>query len=259
MNKKIWCLTLFPSYFDAFKEFGVVGKLLRRERKANGTDEIEFHVVSLSDYSDKGFKGVDDAPYGGGPGMVLRADVLKRALLEGVVEKGNYGVDFKQKLKVIFTGPRGKKWVQQGAQNMCQDFFSTNGIYANQDLVFIAGRYEGIDERFIQNYVDLEISVGDYVLSGGEIAIMAILDSILRLVAGTLSNPDTLTHESFNGEGLDHPLYTRPANFEGLEVPSTYLSGNHAEILAARFLQRRQTTKKFRPDLLDLIENKYNE
>jgi len=206
---------------------------------------FEFIPVYLGDYSEKGFKGVDKAPYGGGPGVVLRADVLKKALFEGVIETGGYGHNWKEHLTVINCSPRGTVWSHQVAKE-----FSKVHLQGQKDLVFICGRYEGIDERFIEHYVDVEYSLGDFVLTGGELAVMCFLDSSLRLLEGVVGNHATLKMESFENGLLEHPHYTRPFAFEGQEVPEVYLSGHDRHILQNRQAQSLSVTQKYRPDLL---------
>lgn len=235
--KKIWIITLFPDYFNPLIQLGIVGAALRGERGEGPSIEL----VQLRDYSGRDYKGVDDSPFGGGPGMVIRADVLKRALLEGVILKGNYGDDFKNKVTVIFPGPRGKKWTNVVAKRISQ---------TEKDLVFICGRYEGIDERFIERYVDVEYSLGDFVLSGGEIPTMAFIDSLLRFKKGVLGNESGSGEESFEDGLLEHPQYTRPADFEGLLVPEILTSGHHKKIEEYRKAESVRITKKYRPDLL---------
>ncbi len=239
--RKIWIITLFPEYFKIFLEQGVVAYALKGERGI----PFEVNLVSLREFSPKDFKGVDDAPYGGGPGMVFRPDVLKNALMEGVVKPGNYGDDFKEKIHVIFPSPRGKVWNNK----VCIDF--AKRVYPHKDLVIICGRYEGIDERFLNKYVDEEISLGDYILTGGELAAMAILDSSVRFIPGVLGNKESSQSESFQNSLLEHPQYTRPQNFEGEEVPKVLLSGHHQKIKEYQQNERVRVTKERRPDLLE--------
>ena len=181
--------------------------------------------------------------------MVMRADILKKALWEGVIEAGEYGPDYKDKLHVVFPGPRGKSWNQE----VCKDFSKRMGIEdgKGKDIVFICGRYEGIDERFIQAYVDEEISLGDYVLTGGELAVMSIIDSSLRFLPGVLGNRESFQQESFNKGLLEHPQYTRPRTFEGASVPEVLLSGHHKKIEAFEQAESLRITKLYRPDLLE--------
>ena len=233
--KKIWIITLFPEYFEPLVKFGIIGSALRGERGNSPT--LEF--VQLRNYTPKDYKGVDDSPFGGGPGMVMRPDVLARALMEGVVEKGHY--DSVDKLQVIFPSPRVKVWTNKECKNTAQ---------VEKDLVFICGRYEGIDERFIEKYVNAEFSLGNFILSGGEIPTMAMIDSLLRFKDGVLGNSESKDFESFENGLLEHPQYTRPQSFEGMEVPEVLLSGHHKKIEEYRKEEGLRITKKFRPDLL---------
>jgi tRNA (guanine37-N1)-methyltransferase len=240
--KKVWIITLFPNYFDSLINFGITGAALRGERGSS----LEIKTIQLRNYTPKDYKGVDDAPYGGGAGMVMRADVLKEAFMKGIVEDGGYGDNFKEKLHVVFPGPRGKTW----DNSYCKDFagrFSTEG---SKDLVFICGRYEGIDERFLNLYVDEQISLGDFILTGGEIPTMAIIDSALRFFAGVLGNKESSQQESFQANMLEHPQYTRPKIFDGVEVPLILTSGNHQKIAIYQKEEGLRITKIHRPDLL---------
>lgn len=246
MIKKIWIITMFPEFFEPLKSAGVVGQALDGKRGP----ALELSTVLLRDFHPNGHNGVDDTPYGGGAGMVLRADVLKDALLKGIVEKGGYGADWKEKLFVIAPGPRGKKWDFEVAK----DFSDTKIINSKKDLVFICGRYEGIDERFLDAYVDEHFSLGDFILSGGEIAVMAILDSAMRFIPGVLKNSESALEESFGTELLEFPHFTRPQVFEGREVPAVLTSGHHGKIKKYRDEQRLIMTKKYRPDLLKIKE-----
>ena len=238
---KIWIITLFPEYFNSFLNLGIIGSTLKGERGPS----FEVNTVSLKEFSPHDFKGVDDAPYGGGPGMVMRVDVLANALLEGVVKKGGYGENFREKLHIVYPSPRGTTLDNRLVKDFAQRVFS-----GEKDLVFICGRYEGIDERFIQNFVDEEISLGDFVLTGGELATMVILDSTLRFVTGVLGNKESSLSESFQEGLLEHPQYTRPRDFMGLSVPEVLLSGNHKEIEAFKNAERMRITLKYRPELL---------
>lgn len=239
--KKIWIVTLFPEYFTPLKECGVVGKAFRGERGA----EFELNLIRLADHSPKDFKGVDDAPYGGGQGMVMRADVLKNAL-DHIIKVGQYSA-IKKDLHIVFPSPRGKKWedghARGFAKKLSKDF--------HKDLVFICGRYEGIDERFIEAFVDEQISIGDYILSGGDIATLVILDSAMRFCPDVLGNKQSYTDESFGDGLLEHPYYTRPLEFEGLKVPEVLTGGDHAKQIEWRKSESLRLTKKHRPDLLE--------
>jgi len=241
--KKIWIITLFPNYFDSLINFGITGSALRGERGSN----LEIKTIQLRNYTPKDYKGVDDAPYGGGAGMVMRADVLKEAFMKGIVEDGGYGENFKEKLHVVFPGPRGKTW----DNSYCKEFAGRFSQEGSKDLVFICGRYEGIDERFLNLYVDEQISLGDFIFTGGEIPTMAIIDSFMRFFSGVLGNKESAEHESFQSNMLEHPQYTRPKIFDGVEVPLILTSGNHQKIAIYQKEEGLRITKIHRPDLLE--------
>lgn len=240
--KKIWIITLFPNYFDSLINFGITGSALRGERGS----KIEIKTVQLRNYTPKDYKGVDDSPYGGGAGMVMRADVLKEALVSGVVADGGYGDNWKDKLHVVFPGPRGKTW----DNSYCKDFAARFSKDESKDLVFICGRYEGIDERFLNLYVDEQISLGDYILTGGEIPTMAIIDSALRFFSGVLGNKESSMQESFQANMLEHPQYTKPKVFDGESVPDVLVSGHHQNIEKYQKAESLRITRLHRPDLL---------
>lgn len=240
--KKIWIITLFPNYFDSLIQFGITGSALRGERGAS----VEIKTVQLRNFTSNDYKGVDDSPYGGGPGMVIRADVLKEALVKGVVEAGGYGENYRDKLHIVFPGPRGRTW----SNAYCKDFAKRFSDQNSKDIVFICGRYEGIDERFLNRYIDEQISIGDYILTGGEIPTMAIIDSSLRFFEGVLGNKESSTKESFQSNLLEHPQYTRPKVFEGEGVPEILLTGHHRYIEKYQTEESLRITKQYRPDLL---------
>ena len=239
--KKIWIITLFPNYFDSLINFGIIGSALRGERGS----KIEIKTVQLRNFTPKDYKGVDDSPYGGGAGMVMRADVLKAALIEGVVNIGGYGDDWREKLHLIFPGPRGQSW----NNSYCKEFAGRFSQSESKDLVFICGRYEGIDERFLNLYVDEQISLGDFILTGGEIPTMAIIDSALRFFSGVLGNKESSQQESFQANSLEHPQYTKPKIFDGVEVPEVLTSGHHQNIESFKKAESLRITKLHRPDL----------
>ncbi len=240
--KNIWVISLFPEFFKPLFETGVVGSALRGERG----DLPKLKVLNPSDYNEKGFKGVDSAPYGGGAGQVMRADVLEKTLLEGIVRDSDLS-----QFEVIYLGPRGKTFNQEIAKH-----FSKNFLENSKELVFICGRYEGIDERFLNKYVTRHLSLGDFVLSGGELAILPILDSIFRLMPGVLGNESSAMEESFDGKGIEFPQFAKPQTACGEDVPEILLSGHHKKIKEWREDQRVKMTKKYRPDLLRLAEKK---
>lgn len=247
MCKKIWIITLFPEYFFPLKDSGVVGSALRGERGK----KFELNLVQIRDYCNSNYKSVDDSPYGGGAGMVMRADVLKNALVEGVQKKGNYK-NIKEELHCIYTSPRGKLWNNEEAKNLAHNYFSDS---SKKDIVFICGRYEGIDERFLEKYVNEWISVGDYILSGGELAVATIIDSSFRFIPGVLGNKTSSQVESFQNFLLEEPVYTKPSVFEDLKVPDVLLSGHHKNIEKFRKEEKIKITQKRRPDLYEKYES----
>lgn len=254
MKKNIWIVTLFPEFFSPLLNCGVAGKALSGSRMENPDNSFAIHLVNPRDYVLNKYKSVDDTAYGGGAGMVMLPEILKRTLLEGIVAKGNYGENFKEKLHVIFPSPRGKVWSNSLAREFTKKNLSFNET--EKDLVFICGRYEGIDERFIQHYVDEEISIGNYILTGGELAVMCILDSALRFVPGVLGNKMGANEESFENGLLEEPQYTKPQVFEGLNVPEVLLNGHHANIQKFNLEEKIRITKNYRPDLWELYLEK---
>lgn len=242
MIRKIWILTLFPEFFKPFLECGIAGSAFRGDR-SDGDFKFELHLINIRDYSATKYKSVDDSPFGGGPGMVMRADILKEALHKGVVEAGKYSGT--EDLHVVYTSPRGKVWTNKVARE-----FGTQILAGNKDIVFICGRYEGIDERFLETYVNDFYSVGDYVLTGGEIPVMAILDSAVRFVPGILGNKLSAGDDSFEDGLIEFPQYTKPREFDGKEVPGILLEGHHKKIGEWQKEQKIEMTKKWRPDLL---------
>lgn len=240
--KKIWILTLFPEYFRPLLECGISGSAFRGERSENIKFEVNF--VNIRDYSTTKYRSVDDSPYGGGPGMVMRADILRDALMKGVFEKGDY--KSLNDLHVIYTSPRGKVWSNKVARE-----FGTNVLgHESKDVVFICGRYEGVDERFLEKYVNDYYSLGDFVLTGGELAVMTMLDSAVRFVPGILGNKLSSEYDSFEDGLIEYPQYTKPQDFEEMPVPDILMSGHHKNIEKWQKEQKLQMTRKWRPDLL---------
>lgn len=221
MAVKIDILTLFPEMFDIFN-FSIIGKAIEK-------DIVQINTMDIRDYTLDKHRKVDDYPYGGGAGMVMAAqpvcDCIRKA-------------KEKNKGKVIFLGPRGKTFNQELA----------NDLSLEKELIFVCGHYEGIDER-IYKHIDLEISLGDFVLTGGEMACIPVVDSIIRLIPGVLKTPDSFTEESFYNGFLEYPQYTRPPIFEGDEVPEVLLSGHHENIRKWRRFKSLTITKEKRPDL----------
>ena len=210
-------------------------------RQAIEREKVDFHIINLRDFGEGNYHQIDDKPYGGGPGMVLMAGPLFKAI-EDAIEK--VGGEFD--LRVIFPSPQGILWSHTVAEE--------NSKITR--LIVICGHYKGIDERVIEKYVTHEYSIGDFVVTSGEIPTMIIIDSIVRLVPGVMNNLESALSDSFAENLLDSPFYTQPREIEGLTVPKVLLSGNHKEIDLWRKDHRLKRTKKNRPDLME--KNKKN-
>lgn len=242
ITRKIWILTLFPEFFKPLLECGISGSAFRGERSQH--IKFEFHFVNIRDFSKTRYKSVDDSPYGGGPGMVMRADILRDALLDGVLEKGGY-INLDQ-LRVIYTSPRGKVWNNKVAREFGTEILSDPA----RDIVFICGRYEGVDERFLEKYVNDYYSIGDFVLTGGELAVMTMLDSAVRFVPGILGNKLSSEYDSFEDGLIEYPQYTKPPEFEGAKVPEILMTGHHKKIEEWQKAEKLRLTRIYRPDLI---------
>lgn len=228
---KISVITLFPNLFIPFFSTSILDR-------AQDKGMVEYELVDLRQFGVGTHKSVDDRPFGGGPGMILRADVLAKAL-----ESVKKTVSNKQRAITILMSASGKTYNQTNAADLSH----------KDHLIFICGHYEGVDQRFIDKYVDEEISIGDYVLTGGELPALVVIDSIVRLLPGVLKKEEAVEEESFSPEisgQLEYPQYTRPEEFEGVKVPEILLSGNHGEIKKWRAQKSREKTEKLRPDLL---------
>lgn len=223
---KIDILTLFPEMFEIFNH-SIIGKA-----KDKSILDIKSH--NIRDYALNKHKKVDDYPYGGGAGMVMLPQPLIHCIKD--IKLQNSG-------KVIFLGPRGIPFTQDIAKKLCME----------KELIFVCGHYEGIDER-VYNYIDMELSLGDYVLTGGEMACIPIVDSICRLIPGVLSCSESFMEESFYDGMLEYPHYTRPERFEELEVPQVLTSGHHENVRKWRRLQSLLITREKRPDLFEKLE-----
>jgi tRNA (guanine37-N1)-methyltransferase len=222
-------VTLFPDIFDVL-EYGVVGRALEREL-------LTLSRFNPRDYSIDKHRHVDDRPYGGGPGMVMLAEPLAAAITAAKQA-------MRPQTKVVYLSPQGKPVTQAMARE----------AHKQASLILVCGRYEGIDERIVSEYVDEEWSIGDYVLSGGEFAALVVIDVISRLIPGVLGHADSAAEDSFAAGLLDCPHYTRPEVFQGQSVPSVLLSGNHAEIARWRMQQSLSRTWQRRPDLLEKLQ-----
>ena len=214
-------LTLFPEMFEPLKQ-SIIGKAVEKKL-------IDIHLVNIRDFSKDKHKKVDDTPYGGGAGMVMRPDVVYEA----------YQSVKQDQAKVIYMSPQGKKLNQQIVENLSKE----------SHLIILCGHYEGIDQRVLDEIVEEEISIGDYVLTGGEIPAMVLIDSVSRYVEGVIKQ-DSIQEESFSNGLLEYPQYTRPEIFQGKAVPEILLSGHHENIEKWRKKRSLEITKKKRPDLL---------
>ena len=223
---KIDVLTLFPGMFAGPLDESII----MRARKA-GLLDLKLH--NLRDWTHDRHKTVDDRPFGGGPGMLLKPEPIFEA-----VESLR-----REKTRVILMSPAGRKFDQAIARELAQQ----------EDLLFVTGHYEGFDERIRESLADDELSIGDYVLTNGALPVMVVIDAVTRLIPGVLGDDESSHDESFSagGAGLEYPQYTRPAEFRGMKVPDVLVSGHHAEIEKWRREQAKQRTKERRPDLME--------
>ena len=224
-------VTLFAPMFEAVTASGVTGRA--RERRL-----YELVLWNPRDFAGNAYRSVDDRPYGGGPGMVMMAEPLEKALAAAVQRQKSSGV---AKPRVLHLSPQGRALDHRRVAELTKE----------QGLVMLAGRYEGVDERLIQRAVDDEISIGDYVLSGGELAAMVVIDAVVRQLPGALGDSESAGQDSFVNGLLDHPQYTRPEVYADQAVPAVLLSGNHADIARWRLKQALGRTWQRRPDLIE--------
>lgn len=224
---KIDILTLFPSMLEEVFSYSIIGRAIKNKL-------IELNYINIRDFSEDKHRRVDDYPFGGGPGMVMKPEPIYKAIES--VKKANS--------RVIYLTPKGKVYNQSLAKELSKE----------QHLILLCGHYEGIDNRIVENYIDDEISIGDYVLTGGEISAMVIVDTVARLIPGVLSGKESYEEESHYNGLLEYPQYTRPRVFRGHKVPEVLLSGNHKKIKEWRMYQSLKLTYLRRPDLIDKIE-----
>ena len=225
-------LTIFPGFFHGPLDHGIT-----RRACEMGLAKIEVH--DLRQFTHDRHRTVDDRPFGGGEGMVLKPEPIFRAVCD--LTGSNSRAEYPVQTRVVLLSPQGRVFTQETAQDLSQN--------ASQ-IVLICGRYEGVDERVCEALATDEVSIGDYVLSGGEPAAVVVIDAIVRLLPGALGNENSTTNESFSDGGLDHPQYTRPTEFSGLSVPEVLLAGNHGEIARWRREAALKKTQRNRPDLL---------
>ena len=226
-------VTIFPEFFREAFDYGII-------RRARNAELVAMRAHDLRDWATDKHHTVDDRPFGGGDGMVFKPEPIFAAVedLTGVSQRVEYPVD----KRVVLLSPQGRVFTQE----LAQDFART----ASQ-VVLVCGRYEGVDERVVEGLVTDEISIGDYILSGGEPAALVVIDAIARLLPGALGNETSAVNESFSEGVLDYPHYTRPPELRGMSVPEVLLTGNHAEIARWRREQALQKTRRNRPDLLE--------
>ncbi len=222
-------LTIFPRFFETYFDAGIL-------KKAADRSVISYDVHNLRDYTHDKHKQVDDYPFGGGSGMVIKPEPVIEAI-EHITKDGS-------KRSVILMSPQGEQFDQKMAEEMA---------HKGEDLLFVCGRYEGIDDR-VRSYIDKEISIGDYILTGGELPALVIIDTVARLVPGALGDENSAVEESFSWGILDYPHFTRPRTYRDMSVPEVLLSGNHKDIWLWRREQALKNTLMKRPDLLEKAE-----
>ena len=225
----IGIITLFPEMFKAITEFGVTGRAVKHNL-------LQVRCYNPRDFTHDKHKTVDDRPYGGGPGMLMMVQPLRDAIHSAKADAG-------EGVKVIYLSPQGCKLEQAGVKELS----------LNSKMILVCGRYEGIDERLIQSEIDEEWSVGDYVLTGGELPAMTLIDAVARFIPGVLGKQESAQEDSFAEGLLDCPHYTRPEVLDGLTVPPVLMSGNHAEIRKWRLKQSLERTWLRRPELLESL------
>lgn len=234
-------ISILPEMFSAIKEYGIVGRAVK-----NG--QVNIQVINPRNFTTDNYKRIDERPFGGGPGMVMMAEPLEKAILYAKKLAGRAGCDIQNsRCPVVYLSPQGKTLSEPLVATM-----------PNLDgMILLCGRYEGIDERLITCYVDQEISIGDYVLTGGELPAMVLMDSVIRRLPQIMGDDLSAEQDSFVDGLLDYPHYTKPLDFHGQTVPSVLLSGHHANINKWRFLEQVKRTKARRPELWqNFIPNK---
>ena len=234
---KVDVLTIFPEFFREVFDFGII-------RRAKSAEIVEIKIHDIREFTTDKHRMTDDRPFGGGDGMVFKAEPIFNAIehLLGTCDRENYP----SKTKIVLLTPQGRVFKQEVAKQFADEV---------ENLILICGRYEGVDERVNDMLVTDEISIGDYVLSGGEPAAIVLVDAIVRLLPNALGSETSAVNDSFSSGLLDYPHYTRPAEFRGMKVPEVLLNGNHAEIEKWRKEKALEKTQKVRKDLLNLGES----
>lgn len=228
-------LTIFPSLIDSALKEGVIGR-------ARDAEIIDVEILNIRDFTTDRHRTTDDRPFGGGEGMVMTPEPLSLAVQHARSRTGP-----EQRSRVVLLSPQGRQLSQSAAEDLGRE----------EHLILVCGRYEGVDERFRLHYVDDEISIGDFILSGGELPALVIIDAVTRLIPGVLGCSSSAANDTFSRNLLKHPQYTRPRMFEGLEVPGELLSGDHRKIEEYRFIASVRMTLEKRPDLL--LEESFSE
>lgn len=223
---KIDVLTLFPELFNEFEKWSIIGRTIEK-------GIFSLNKINIRDFSKNKHKKVDDYPFGGGPGMIMGPEPIYNTIKD---RKSDNSI-------VIYLSPQGKPFSQNLANKLAKE----------EHLILLCGHYEGVDNRVVDNFVDLEISIGDYVLTGGELPAMVLIESVVRLLPGTLNSKESYMEESHYNGLLEHPQYTRPRNFNGLSVPDILLSGHHKNISEWKKYESLKNTYIKRPDLLDKL------
>lgn len=223
-------ISLFPESFTAIKDSGITSR-------AFANNQAQLTNINPRDFTKDNYRRVDERPYGGGAGMVMMAEPLAKAISHAKQLAKAAGL---QNVPVVYLSPQGK----QLSENLVVNMLDYDG------MILLCGRYDGVDERLLSHYVDFECSIGDYVLSGGELAAMVLMDSVIRKLPNVLGDDNSAVQDSFVAGLLDYPQYTKPDVFESVPVPAVLKSGNHAGIAKWRFLQQYERTKVRRPDLI---------
>ena len=224
-------ISIFPKMFNNIINYGVI-------KEAFNKNLCQLNIYNLREFTDDKHKKIDDRPFGGGPGMVMKIQPIDSAV--NFIKKKNNIIN-KELQKTIFLSPKGSRLSQSKLKYLSN----------LENIIIICGRYEGVDERVKELVVDMELSIGDYVLTGGEIPSMVVIDGVIRLLSGVVGKKESLKYESFEDNLLDYPQYTRPLIYKGYKVPEILLSGNHKEIKKWRKEEAISLTKKRRPDLFD--------
>lgn len=226
---RFFAVSVFPQMFAALSEYGISGRAI-----ADG--KAHLHCINPRDFATDNYRRVDDRPFGGGPGMVMMAEPLDRAIDFAQAQAAQSGAS---RCPVVYLSPQGEPLNEQKVQSLLRF----------EAMALLCGRYEGVDERLLQRRVDMELSVGDYVLSGGELPAMTLMDSLIRRLPSVMNDDRSAQEDSFVDGLLDCPHYTRPANWQGEKAPEVLFSGHHERIAKWRFLQQVERTKARRPDL----------